>query len=339
MLRPLVWCLGLGAASTALTVVTGGAAAPFATALVGGLAGGAAGNFGHEVCKVLDRRVAGKLLDGRSGIAENHVVAQTLRLAQFKALGIVLERFGAARAGNQDSKWRGEADRFSAELGRFVVEQTKSAETLAFASGDEVTVNERELRQAVLNTLPDVFDQGLASRRMSGEAAAITTSLGQIRRMVEGAVLAELRLTLLAPGEEPPPPFPALFAGTTMPDGWFDLFLRDAADRIKNAESKDGGAFEKIWNAEQTAIIKAIVQAHSEILRDIKHETLEIRRRQDDESALAAARHEQQTARQRKLERLIVGIERADHLFLRRYRGRRSAADHAAPTYAARDRA
>ena len=174
---------------------------------------------------------------------------------------------------------------------------------------------------------------------MSGEAAAITTSLGQIRRMVEGAVLAELQLTLLAPGEEPPPPFPALFAGTTMPDGWFDLFLRDAADRIKNAESKDGGAFEKIWNAEQTAIIKAIVQAHSEILRDIKHETLEIRRRQDDESALAAARHEQQTARQRKLERLIVGIEAANHLFLRRYRGRRSAADHAAPTYAARDRA
>ena len=32
------------------------------------------------------------------------------------------------------------------------------------------------------------------------------------------------------------------------------------------------------------------------------------------------------------------GVEHADHLFLRRYRGRRSAADHASPTYAARDR-
>src|ERR1700686_2214153 len=97
MLRPLAWCLGLGTAATVLTVGTGGAAAPFAVALVGGVAGGAAGNFGHEVCKVLDRRVVGKLLEGRSGIAENHVVVQALRLAQLKALEMILERFDAAR--------------------------------------------------------------------------------------------------------------------------------------------------------------------------------------------------------------------------------------------------
>lgn len=69
MWRSLAWCLGLGAASTALTMATGGAAAPFAAALVGGVMGGAAGNFGHEVCQVLDRRVVGKLLEGRSGFA------------------------------------------------------------------------------------------------------------------------------------------------------------------------------------------------------------------------------------------------------------------------------
>src|SRR3954454_12726653 len=163
MLRPLAWCLGLGTAATVLTVGTGGAGAPFAAALVGSLTGGAAGNFGHEVCKVLDQRVVGKLLEGRSGFAENHVVAQALRLAQLKALRTVLGRFDAARVGDRDPGRRGEAERFSAELAKFVAEQTKSAETLTFAKGDDVTPREweRELRQEVLKALPDAFDQSL----------------------------------------------------------------------------------------------------------------------------------------------------------------------------------
>jgi hypothetical protein len=51
-----------------------------------------------------------------------------------------------------------------------------------------------------------------------------------------------------------------------MPDGWFDLFIRDAADRIKHAGTKDGGAFEKIWNAEQLAVVKAITEANAAVL-------------------------------------------------------------------------
>jgi len=82
----LAWCLGLGTAASAIIVGTA-AAAPYAAALGGAVVGGAAGNFGHEVCKVLDRRVLGKLLEPRSGIAENHVVVQALRLAELKALG------------------------------------------------------------------------------------------------------------------------------------------------------------------------------------------------------------------------------------------------------------
>src|SRR5438270_8742996 len=101
MLRPLAWCLGLGAAATTITVGTA-AAGPFAIALAGGVVGGAAGNFGHEVCKILDRRVLGTLLEGRSGIAENHVVVQALRLAQLKALRTILERFDAARTHDRD---------------------------------------------------------------------------------------------------------------------------------------------------------------------------------------------------------------------------------------------
>lgn len=282
MLRPLAWCLGLGAAGTALTVGTGGAVAPLAAALIGGVAAGAAGNFGHEVCKALDRRVVGKLLDGRSGIAENHVVSQALRLAQLNALGTVLERFDAARAGDRDPARRGEAERFSVELAKFVADQARPAELLAFAKGNEISPRDRELRQAVLDALPDAFDQSLAARRMAGDKEAIAESLRQIRRMVEAAVLAEFPLTLVSPGEELPAPFPALFAGIAVPSGWFDLFIRAAADRIKDAEGKDGGAFERIWNTEQTAMIKAIVEAHSEILRDIKTDTEKLLAGQDE---------------------------------------------------------
>jgi hypothetical protein len=286
MLRPLAWCLGLGAASSALTVATGGAAAPFAMALIGGVAGGAAGNFGHEVCKVLDRQVAGKLLEGRSGIAENHVVEQVLRLAQLKALQAVLNRFDTVRASDRSLAWRDEAQRFSAELAKFIAEQTKSAQNLAFTKGDDLTLKERELQQEVLKALPNAFDESLAARRKKGDKAAIAESLSQIRRMVETAVLAELRLTLLAPGEEPPPPFFALFQGGGESDGWFDLFIRDSADRIKDTKAKDGGAFQIIWNAEQIALVKAITIAHGEILEAILLSTKRIEQGQTEQMVL-----------------------------------------------------
>jgi hypothetical protein len=141
-----VACLGLGAASTALTLVTGGAAAPLAAALVGGVTGGAAGNFGHEVCKALDQRVVGALFERRSGIAENHVVTQALRLAQLKALGVVLEQFDIARASDRDAARREEGQRFSTELAKFIVEQQADAEALAFTGQDGVTPREEEFK-------------------------------------------------------------------------------------------------------------------------------------------------------------------------------------------------
>ncbi len=287
MLRPLAWCLGLGAAATALTVGTGGGAAPLAAALVGGIAAGAAGNFGHEVCKALDRRVIEKLLDGRLGIAENHVVSQTLRLAQLKALRTVLARFDAARAGDPDPRHRREADRFSEAMESFLVEQGKPANILAFAKGGELTPRDRDLRQAVLDSLPDAFDRGLAARRMAGDRMAVAESMRQIRQMVEIAVLAEFPLTLVDRTEELPAPFPVLFAGTSESDGWFDLFIRDAADRIKDAENSDGGAFAKIWNAEQTALIKAIVAANAAVLERVDDRTVSIDQKIDRLLALA----------------------------------------------------
>src|SRR3954465_4111495 len=119
MLRSLAWCLGLGTAATAITVGTA-AAEPLAAALIGTVVGGAAGNYGHEVCKVLDRRVLGRLLDSRSGIAENHVVVQALRLSQLRALGTILDSFDTARKHDRAPERVSEATRVSAELKRFI---------------------------------------------------------------------------------------------------------------------------------------------------------------------------------------------------------------------------
>ncbi|MBV8520584.1 MAG: hypothetical protein JOY71_00355 [Acetobacteraceae bacterium] len=277
MLRSLAWCLGLGVTAATITVGTA-AGSPFAAALVGSVVGGAAGNFGHEVCKVLDRRVLGKLLEGRSGIAENHVVVQALRLAELKALGTILERFDYAQPRDRPREGS-EAARVSAELAKFIAEQTKAAKSLAFAAPGDDTPVERALRQEVLNTLPQAFDQGLAARRAAGDEAAIAESLAQIRRTVETAVLAEVRLTLFAPGEEFPRGFTELFVGTDTTPGWFDLFLRDAANRIKAASAEDDSAFEKVWNAEQVAMIKAIAEAHTAILErlDSRTERIELK--------------------------------------------------------------
>jgi hypothetical protein len=280
MLRPLAWCLGLGTAATAIGVGTA-AAGPFAAALAMGVMGNAAGNFGHEVCKILDRRVLGKLLEGRSAIVENHLVVQALRLAELKALGVILERFDATRVHDRDAERASAAARVSAELARFLAEETKTANTLAFATTTDATPTERALRQEVLKALPAAFDQGLAARRMAGDRAAIAESLAQLQRIVETAVLAELRLTLFAPGEEFPAAFRALFGGTETTAGWFDLFLRDAADRIKASD----GAFEKIWNAEQTALIKAIAEVNRTVLERLDTRTERIEQAVDDQRA------------------------------------------------------
>jgi tetratricopeptide (TPR) repeat protein len=284
MLRPLAWCLGLGTAAAAIAVETG-AAGSFAGALIGGVVGNAAGNFGHEVCKILDRRVLGRLLDGRSGIAENHVVVQALRLAQLKALETILDRFDAAREHDQDPERVSEASRVSAELKRFITNETKAANDLAFAITGDNTLMAQALRRDVLATLPAAFDQGLAARRIAGDEAAIAEGLAQIRRVVETAVLAELRLTLFVPSEDFLTAFRVVFTGTNTTAGWFDLFLRDAADRIKGADGDDDGAFEKIWNAEQIALIKAIGEAHTAVLERIDTRTERIEHAIEDQQA------------------------------------------------------
>ena len=260
MSRTLVSSLGLGVAAAALTGGTGGLAAPLAA----GLAGGVAGNLATDVFKALDRRIAERFLDGWSGIDENHHIERALRLAQIDALRITLKRFDDARATDQDPVRRSMANWFSHALAAFLKTETKVTQAVAFAKDGGLTPDERGIRAAVLEALPQAFDESLAARRAAGDRNAILASLVQLRTAVEAGVLAEIQLRTLPEGEAPPTMFRAAFDGSGFADGWFDMFLRDAAAKLK-----DGGAFAEIWNAEQTALIKAIVRAQGDVLSRI----------------------------------------------------------------------
>jgi hypothetical protein len=258
--RTVLSCLGLGLAATALTTTHG-----LATSFVTGLAGNTAGNLATDLFRALDRHVAELFLDGWSSIDENQHVARALRLAHINGLRAVLMRFNTARADDHNAARQQEAERFSDTLKRFLNRETKAAQTIAFGKGTNVTAVEQAIQLKVLHTLPDAFDQSLATRRATGDRSAMNESLKQLQAAVEAGVLEEIRLQTLVEGEAFPPLFRAAFDGTGSSDGWFDLFVRDAASKIK-----EGVEFERIWNAEQVALVKAIATAHTRVLERIE---------------------------------------------------------------------
>ena len=258
--RTLLSCLGLGLAATALTG-THGLAGP----LVASLAESTAGNLATDIFKALDRRAAERFLAGWSSIDENQHVERALRLAQINGLRAVLGRFDAARAGDPQIARQQEAERFSALLKRFLHREAKATQTPDFA---QVSADEQAIRRKVLDALPEAFDQSLAARRATGDPSALLVSWAQLRAAVEAAVWEEIRSQTLAQGEAFPPVFEAAFTGTGFPEGWFDLFVRDAASKLK-----EGTEFERIWHAEQLALVKALAQAHTEVLGRIDRHT------------------------------------------------------------------
>ncbi len=218
--------------------------------------GGVAGNYATDLFKVLHRPVAEQWLEGRSGIDENHTVASTLRLAQLKALGIVRDRFDTTWLVISDRVNRYTASGFSYALKDFLEAETRIAEQAGFDTDRTRTSDEQALRDAVLNGLPDLFDHSLAARRAAREQTAIKESLAQVRAALEKAVLAEVCLRTTISAEDLPDEFLRAFNGSDYPETWFDLFVRDAAFRLKENPS-----FQRVWAAEQLALVKAITEA------------------------------------------------------------------------------
>jgi hypothetical protein len=286
-MRTVLSCLGLAFGAAALTATTGGVG-PIAAGTVGAIAGGVAGGLGNKIWEALDRRVAERFFDGWHGIDENHHIARALRLAQIHALRAVLQRFDESKSGNPDPTRKAEADRFSRSLKDFLDAETRVAQDNVFGWGGDLTPDETAIRNAALNALPAAFDTGLAARRDTGELPALKESRDKLKAAVEASVLQEIRIRTFTIDDGPPSLFVAAFRGDERNDGWFDLFVRDAADDLK-----DGGEFEKAWNAEQTALIKAIEIAHTEILARIDVRTATI---VADTSAIRAGQEQTQAA-------------------------------------------
>lgn len=260
-MKTLLSCLSLGVTAVALTGGPDAVLVPLAA----GLASGIAGNLATDLWKALDSRVAEQFFRNRPSIDENHHVCRALRIAQLNALRAVLERFEVASAEAPDSDQRPNARRFSRDLRSFLKSATRAAQSDSFVAQLPSTDQDGAIRDAILCALPDAFDQSLAARRTAGEPAALMESLGRLRRAVEAAVLEEVRInTFLDSTDQVPPLFLSAFAAPKDAQAWFELFVRDAA-----AALKEGGEFERIWNAEQVASIKSLADAHAGVLARI----------------------------------------------------------------------
>ena len=165
----------------------------------------------------------------------------------------VLREWEKARRTDPDPRRQKRALAFRELMRAFLDDQTSKIKSLSpaeLAGGDE---QETALRRRLLSQLPESFDAGLARRREQGKPGPTSPIVSTCRKLAEDVVLDELR----ASGFDD---IPALFLSALRggPDGtggWFDLFVRDAAAKLKQ-----GGEFERIWNAEQVAVMSHMVK-------------------------------------------------------------------------------
>ncbi|MFD1704682.1 tetratricopeptide repeat protein [Methylopila henanensis] len=273
MPRVTLSCLTLGLAGAWLTRDP---AAGLAMAAGGQLALGAAGGMAGDLCKAFDRHVTERWFAKRRATDENHVVEQALRKAHLHALRKTLERFDEARRDDRDETRGAQADGFSRRLADFLDAEDTVARRLAFAKAPPNDLD-AAVRTAALATLPEGYAKSLAARQAGDGQDDIRDAQRQARRLSEAAALAELRHRLLREGDDFPPLFRSAFTGEGFAQSWFDIFVLDAA-----ATQKAGGAFAEVWQAEQVALIRSILEALSETTARIDARTERIDERTAD---------------------------------------------------------
>ena len=240
MLQKTFSCLTLAVGGAALTAAAG--APVSAVAIAGALLSGVAGGRLTALVDSGEERLVKAIFRRQAGIDENHHILLALRQAHLAALEAVVDGFDRSRAGDADTARQAQAERFSGEVRRFLKEARRGGPA---ASGGRAGAP-AELERAVFSQLPEALDAALAARGAAPPDSARAES-AEIRGMIEAAALAELlsETTTLEP--ELPPAFRSRFRGE---DGWFDLFVRDGAARLKSNE-----AFRSIWTAEKLARI------------------------------------------------------------------------------------
>lgn len=256
MAREYLWSLVLATGGAALLA---GAASPVTASLVAGnLLGGAAGNLLYTAFAADEERIVAAIFRRNPGVDENFHILLALRQSHLKALKQVITIFDSAWPSDTDRARQIEAKRFSGEAKRFLRAAGLGKET---GSGEAA-----ELERSLFSSLPDAFEAALATRGSRPPESAFAEARAA-RREIEVAVLQELLAETGTTEAELPPSFPNAFAGQPR-DGWFDLFVRDGAARLKA-----NPGFRSIWTAEHIARIGHQVGRFHEMLRSIKGDT------------------------------------------------------------------
>lgn len=201
---------------------------------------GAGGNVLHKIVESQGDRLISAFFRKNSGVDENHHILLALRQSHLDALNSVLHFFNDARRNDPDRERRSNADRFSREVQRFISEAGRVGRRGSGAAC--------ELERDVFINLPGAFDAALSAR---GKAIPedITETARQARIEIESLALQELLLETGTLETELPSLFQSVFR--RQGEGWFDLFVRDGAARLKQNQN-----FRSIWTAEQLARIR-----------------------------------------------------------------------------------
>ena len=167
-----------------------------------------------------------------------------------------------------DPERRAVAGRFAEGLRHFLEGETKVVESGELTAGHLLAADERAIRQTVLLGLPDAFDLGLATRRAAGDRAAMLESLRQVQTLVETAVLEEICLRTPVLAGDLPILFRSAFHGSRFSDGWFGLFVRDAATRLKDNADLDP---DNMWHWIELGDIHVTTGASEQAERAYRH--------------------------------------------------------------------
>lgn len=258
--RPVPSMLGAGAGvliACALGVTVAGNSGADMTALMAvcSFATNVFGGFGTDALKRLYQAYLAR--PGRP-VDENHVILRNLRAAQLRALSDVARRFDRARNGDPDRSRAAKAALFSELFWDYLSREEGRVDTLTAADLREPTERDAgAMRAALVARAPADFNASLSARHGAGPA------IEAFRLPAEAAMLAELRAEV---HEDVPAAFEGLLTGgPDGTDGWFALFIRDAAKRLRE-DSK----FERIWQGEQTAAIRVLSEQTGTGIADLR---------------------------------------------------------------------
>jgi tetratricopeptide (TPR) repeat protein len=202
---------------------------------VNGVASGVVGNLAHEDFKAADEAYFAKLFARHPQINKNHHILAGMRASHWAALAKVLDNFEVGRPDRSDE----DCNVFAKTLRDFLA--TAGGSRTRAGGVDEVPIYVK---------LPSALEKALAGR------GSHVSYDGEIwRKRLVGEVLADALAAASLFADDIPPLFVDTFhGGSSGRDGWFELFVRDAAERLKDNE-----AFKSIWTAERLIEAKALL--------------------------------------------------------------------------------